>query len=381
MIIEIRKAGFVNKGAQLMQHAIHERLKCSYPEAVFTMAPSPANRSQSFRKLVDAGFYPKAWLYWGGIQWGGLAGLLPRKLREMYGLILDRDVNVVIDAAGFSYSDHWGTSGTRELANSARRWASQGTKVILMPQAFGPFRGRRIRKFIAQAVEHADLVMVRDRESYRFLTSVVGERPNVRLRGDFTNLVAGVVPAEFNPEEHRVCLVPNHRMIDSAKKSESDLYLPFMHKCARYLVERRARPFIVVHGGKEDQWLAESISAAAGGLPILALEDPVEIKGILGASHASIGSRFHGLVSALSEGVPSLATGWSHKYEELFRDYDFAEGVLPMSGQGEQWRKLIDRLVDQGTNNELRARLLERSRTMKKQSERMWEEVLEILRS
>ncbi|WP_019590429.1 MULTISPECIES: polysaccharide pyruvyl transferase family protein [unclassified Thioalkalivibrio] len=379
MIIEIRKAGFVNKGAELMLRAIMERVQAAYPEALLTMAPTHSGSSMPFRKVVDHGFYPKASLYRYGFQLGDLAGLAPRKLREMYGVVLDRDVDVVIDAAGFSYSDQWGDRSARELAHSAARWRKQGTKVILMPQAFGPYTGKRIRKAIRRAVDNIDLVMPREQTSYDYLTDVTGERGNIRQYPDFTNLVNGVVPEYFDRNQHGVCLVPNYRMVDKTDGSRSSAYLPFMVRCAQQLKDKGAKPFILVHEGANDRWLADQISEGAGGLPVLVEDDPLKIKGILGASFATIGSRFHGLVSALSQGVPSIATGWSHKYQELFRDYGFPDGVVSVDDANHELAEKIDRLVDERSNRELSESLKVESARLKSRSEEMWGEVFSVI--
>jgi len=379
MIIEIRKAGFINKGAELMLRAVYEKLKERYPTATFVMAPSPLNGSQPFRKLVDHGFYPKAWLYLRGVQLGNLAGLVPRIIREMYGIVLDREIDVVIDAAGFSYSDQWGERSTLELANSTKRWRKQGTKVILMPQAFGPYGSDRIRKGIRIAVENSDLVIPRERASLRYLTDVVGERPNIRQYPDFTNLIPGERPDWFDSEVHKVSLVPNYRMVDKTAGAESTAYLPFMTRCAQHLKTRAAKPFILVHEGEKDMWLARQISESCGGIPILRESDPVRIKGILGACHATIGSRFHGLVSALSQGVPALATGWSHKYAELFEDYGFPEWVLSVEDPDRIVNEKIDRIIEENGQSSLRHQLLEKSDQLKMQSEAMWKDVFAVI--
>ncbi|WP_231364121.1 polysaccharide pyruvyl transferase family protein [Thioalkalivibrio sp. ALMg11] len=370
----------MNKGAELMQRAVLERLRAEYPGSVFTMALSPGP-SQPFRKVVDAGMNPKASLYYMGVQWGRLALLAPNKIRERYGFVLDRDVDVVIDAAGFSYSDQWGDVRTKELAHSAKRWRKQGTKVILMPQAFGPYASRVGRSAIRQAVDNIDLVMPREETSYKHLTNITGERENIRQYPDFTNLIDGVVPDYFDRNQHRVCLIPNYRMVDKTEISQRAAYLPFMARCARRLVVRGAQPFVLVHEGRNDMWLAERISEASGGIPIIKENDPLKIKGILGASQATIGSRFHGLVSALSQGVPSLATGWSHKYVELFRDYDFAEGLMSVEDQKEKVEEKIDWLIDEDMSRAISDRLLENSERLKASSESMWNEVLRVIDS
>ena len=379
MIIEIRKTDFVNKGSELMLHAIVEQIRATYPDALLTMTTTHVNSARPFRKVIDLGFYPKAWLPYFGFEFDRLVGLTPKKLREMYGIILDREVDVVIDAAGFSYSDQWGDSSSRELARAASRWRKQGTKVILMPQAFGPYAGKRIRKAIRRAVDNIDLVMPREQTSYDYLTAVTGERENIRQYPDFTNLVEGVVPEYFNRYQHGVCLVPNYRMIDKTDGLRSSAYLPFMVRCAQRLREKGARPFILVHEGANDRWLAEQISEGAGGLPVLVENDPLKIKGILGASFSTVGSRFHGLVSALSQGVPSIATGWSHKYHELFQDYGFPDGIVSLDDPDSELEDKLTMLIDEFSNRKISESLKKTSEDLKSKSKEMWKQVFSVI--
>lgn len=379
MIIEIRRAGFVNKGAELMLLAILDRVRAAFPEAIYTMAPTHNGSSQPFRKVVDLGLYPKCWLYYKGVQWGHLANIAPRKLREMYGLILDRDVDIIIDAAGFCYSDQWGEESTLELAQSAARWRKQGSKSILMPQAFGPFTTRRIRKAIARAVDNIDLVMPREKTSYELLTEVTGERPNIRQCPDFTNLIEGAIPEYFSSDKYRVCLIPNFRMVDKTDQQLSREYLPFMIRCALRFRWMGLKPFILVHEGDDDRRLAESISNGAGGVPVIVEDNPLRIKGIIGASFATVSSRYHGIVSSLSQGVPCLGTGWSHKYKELFNDYGFPEGLVSVDESESVLSDKIDRLVNEQNNRQLVGSLHQAAASIKGRSEAMWKEVFSVM--
>lgn len=377
MIIEIRKAGFVNKGAELMLHAALQKLKARYPDATFVMAPTTEKSDHPFRKLVQLGFYPKASLWRYGIQWGNLAMLAPRPLREMYGVVLDKEVDVVIDAAGFAYSDQWGDEPSIELAQSAKRWARNGTRVILLPQALGPFTSEKIRTAMQGVVEHADLIFARERISFEHLTDLVGQRDNIRQAPDFTNLISGVLPANFDVEQNRFCIVPNCRMLDKTDQTTRDAYLPFLIECTRYLLEKGARPFVLVHEGQADLKLAEQLSAAVGGINIIRESGPLEIKGILGACDGTLGSRFHGLVSALSQGVPALATGWSHKYQMLFEDYGFADGLIDVTASPAEIRRKLDLVTDQST--QIRTLIQTRTGQLKQQSEQMWQDVFKVI--
>jgi colanic acid/amylovoran biosynthesis protein len=288
-------------------------------------------------------------------------------------------VDVVIDAAGFAYSDQWGAASSLELARTTRRWRRRGTKVILMPQAFGPYTDPVIRSAILRSVDNADLVMPRDAVSYGYLTEVTGERDYIQQFPDFTNLIEGIVPHNFKPESFGVAIVPNYRMIDKTEKSAGDQYLPFMIRCAQRLLELNARPYVLVHEGVDDERLAEQISAASGGIPIVREDDPLRIKGILGASEAVVASRYHALVSALSQGVPSVATGWSHKYNELFEDYSFPEGVLSIDDEHARIDAMLNKLVNVESRQEISAQLLQSSTRLKALSEDMWVAVQSVI--
>ena len=143
MMIEVRKAGFVNKGAELMLLSVLERVQRELPGTDMVMAPDL--KSAPYRKRAVLGLYQKVWFQRYRVQWGFLGRLIPHSMRKFFGLVLDSEVDAVLDASGFSYSDQVGLSSILATAKAVKRWKKRGTKVILLPQAFGPFEDRRIR--------------------------------------------------------------------------------------------------------------------------------------------------------------------------------------------------------------------------------------------
>lgn len=379
MIIEIRQAGFVNKGAELMLHAVVQKLRERYPDVKLTMAPVYGGAPDTFEKMADLKLYPKAWFWRKGFDFGRFAAFIPKRLRTLYGLVLTKEIDVVIDAAGFAYSDQWGVHSSKELSVSSALWRKNGTKLVMLPQALGPYKKDSIDKYVRKWAENADLIFPREHDSYRYLTEVVGVQEKIMLYPDFTNLVKGTLPDNYDATDKRIAIVPNYRMIDKTGKEESEAYLPFLIRSAKYLVDQNAKPFLLVHEGANDQMLADKVSDAVGGIPIVKETDPLHIKGILGTCDATIGSRFHGLVSSLSQSVPSLATGWSHKYQRLFEDYGFSEGLVSVNESDAALHKKIDLIIDPHTSEHLRKRLADKSNDLKCLSEEMWKRVFAVI--
>ncbi len=92
-------------------------------------------------------------------------------------------------------------------------------------------------------------------------------------------------------------------------------------------------------------------------------------------------SRFHGVVSALSQVVPCISTSWSHKYETLHQDYDFEDGLLKNIGDREAIEQKIMKLSDPETNKTISEKLFLCSSRQKEKSAEMWETVLKVIKS
>lgn len=374
MLIEIRGVGFVNKGAELMLHAILQKVGHAFPDAFFAMGPT---KSEDYLQRARLGLYQKIRFQRCGVR---LGWMIPSEYRRRYGLVLDDDVDVVLDASGFGYGDQFGDKGTFDMARDVRAWKKRGVKIILLPQAMGPFTSNNIRKAFAFIVENADLVFPRDEVSYKHVTDLVGERENVLRFPDFTSVVSAKMPDNAETFRGRFCLIPNYQMIDKKPDEQSTRYASFCVECIKYLVGFGQRPFILVHGGDQDMGLAEKIVSESGDkIDIIKENDALKIKGILGLCSGVISSRYHGLVNALSQGVPALATSWSHKYEMLFKEYGIQDGCLPISIEPKALNEQIRRITNDNSRKKIIAKIAKASAMHKEQTELMWQKVFSVI--
>ncbi|SMC73010.1 colanic acid/amylovoran biosynthesis protein [Desulfocicer vacuolatum DSM 3385] len=378
MLIEIRGVSFKNKGSELMLRSIVTKLREKIPNINLLMVNPLTDSICS--KRVDLGFHRKLCFQIYGSQWGFGGALIPKALRQKYHMVLDSEVDVVLDASGFAYSDQWGTRATIAASKVIRKWKEQKTKVILMPQAFGPFTGKKIQSAFKIIVENSDLIFARDQHSYKHVTQLVGKREHIRIAPDFTNLINGDLSHDFDMDSNRFCIIPNYRMIDKTINEERDLYIPFLINCVKYLYEKGANPFILIHEGDKDLWIGKEIEKRIGQkINIIHESNALKIKGIIGVSEGVIGSRFHGLVSALSQGIPALAAGWSHKYEMLFEDYGFPDGILMVKSSYHEIQQKIDMLLSNIEKQKIKKKLIDQGIIQKQLSSIMWDTIFNQL--
>jgi len=376
MQIEILGAGLKNKGAHLMLTAIVKKLSSSFPETRFAV------RSKKGKNWDpgELGLFQKPALSENPI--GDLVFKITygRRKRESCHMILDSEIDVVLDASGFKYSDQFGALGTWRRAKRIARWKRSGKKIILLPQAFGPFEIPKVREAIKIIADHVDLMCPRDQDSLDFVHQLVGPRESIRMFPDFTNIVPGKVPEYFSTGKPRACLVPNTQMLVKTSGPIREFYIPFFARSAKYLKEADLDPFILLHDVPRDRSLAEDIRKASGAsLEIIEDGNPLHLKGIIGSCHLLVGSRLHALISALSQGVPAVATGWSHKYERLFQDYGCPELLISNLDFEAEAQGKLKLLTDGKYRDRIVSTLRESSRVEMQKTEQMWRDVTGII--
>src|SRR5690606_13731087 len=126
-----------------------------------------------------------------------------------------RGVDLMIDAIGFQYSDQWNHSleHLKTRASYYKGLKKAGTKIVLLPQAFGPFETDNGKKSVTIINQYCDLIYAREKQSYQYLVEA-GANPDKVLKScDFTFKVKGTVPDRYYHLKGKICIIPNQKMV------------------------------------------------------------------------------------------------------------------------------------------------------------------------
>lgn len=378
MFYEVQGVEFVNKGAELMLHAMVQHLQEYDRLAIVAANLERRYRNQEGRS--KAGLQYVTWidnrLPNSGAIVNSFASLLPSPVRRNLQLVLNQEVDVLLDASGFSYTDQWGAGYAQKMADKLSRLKAEGKKIILLPQAFGPFENIQVKAAFERILASSDLIFARDRVSFDYVQQFEASADKLSLAPDFTNLLSGRVPDSFTPQAEGVCIIPNVRMLDKTEPQIRDKYLTFIENCIQCLLDLKLDPFIMVHQTGKDYEIALNLQSKFDDrLTVIAESDPLAIKGIIGQCFLVISSRFHGIVSSLSQGVPCLATGWSHKYQMLFEDYRCPQLLInPLLAPAEITDK-IKEVVTEPSRTEIVNTIKAAAQEQKELSRQMWHQV------
>lgn len=375
MNILITGVGPHNKGAELMLLAILEQL---------------ASTPTEVRPVMAAETYPYTWRAGYGLyqlldsRRIGRLGWLRTKLfhdgyRDRYGLVLDKEIDVVLDASGYAFGDSWPASQIEGKARQFEIFKKFGARIVLLPQALGPFNDPEVRSASARVLNSAEVVFARDSKSMEHCRSISPHHIGLMQAPDFTNLVAGVCPGNWKANRNYVAFVPNRKVLTNAPGASGMGYIQLMQQILSRVTECGYSPLLVVHE-QCDLGLIENIGIGFhDSLKVCNEKSPKNIKGVLGTCAFTIGSRFHALVSSLSQGVPSLSIGWSHKYERLFSEFGMDEWAYTMDGDEARVLAGVEKLLVPEIRSVLSVRLQERAAEQRHAVQNMWSKTLALI--
>lgn len=297
-----------------------------------------------------------------------------RRFEALVPHVLPSDIDLVLDASGFCYGDEWLGPHLDARLGAISMWHERGVPVVFLPQAFGPFSVSGPR--VAPVLRQAEMVFARDDESLRHVGGLIEPDqgmagPLVRSAPDFTIGLRSRETTAFSLPPDVVALVPNWN-IANRNNLGVDGYVAQLSGLGRNLTDAGFTVIGVCHEGEHDLAILKDVvkSLEPGSMRIFSGLDGLQLKGLIGQCSGLVAGRYHAAISALSQGVPTLVHGWSHKYAALMSDFECPDMIVEVERSVEaQSDLLVSAVRDANFGDHLR----DRSQSLEQATLRMWD--------
>lgn len=276
--------------------------------------------------------------------------LAGKRLRAFY------ENDILVDASGIAFTDD--RSFTNVLINAL--WflpaLVSGIPIIKVSQTLGPYQKWYVRFFGNLVLKRIHILVCRGQQSYEYTKAFLKKgsiynlpdvafclQPADKSVADTLLRTYGLTPERY------IAVGPSFVMQNFLQPGR---YVEIVSSCINQLADKTDLSFVLVpHSWKHRkklgvdsvhddlsvcQEIAQKVDPHVSCIVIGKELSAREFKSIIGNAHMAIGSRYHFLIAALSSGVPSMALGWSHKYRELFREFDMVHFVLEYKNMSRQ---------------------------------------------
>ena len=315
----------------------------------------------------------------------GKNGWLRKTITKLGAFLLSRrrplfsdEIDLVLFSPGFRFSDQFEVPPERYLAAEQKWFGSfrkKGRRFYFMPQAFGPFSVESTKVRMKRLFALATHIYPREKTSYESVLPLAADSRAVSISPDFTSLYRGEdYQLPFGKRDY-VVVIPNRQMLVRAPDGIAGKYCDFMFGLIGMLRRRGENIVLLNHEGASDIGLIEVLNASIdnAGLAVCGVSGGA-CKSVIAGAKLVVTSRFHGLVSALSEGVPALCTSWSHKYQELVGEMDCPQSCICLKSVDDALRVVEDALaMPEKYTSSVQARA-----ALERKVLAMWDEILPV---
>lgn len=236
--------------------------------------------------------------------------------------------------------DIWGIIFTDSLNNGLLNSAMVGKHlligkllnkpVIKYTADMGPFMKRCNRFFAKFYLNKIDLILARGKETNNYLVEL-GITTPILVCPDTAFLlevcpnkkIFELFPQEKIKRRNIIGISVSHM---SEQRGDGARYSIVMAQIADYLIQTLDAFIVLIpneifHNRYDDVDVAKKIfKKMRNKEETLLIMDELpadELKGIIGKCELMIGCRYHSIVASISMGIPTLALGWHHKYQQI----------------------------------------------------------------
>ena len=232
---------------------------------------------------------------------------------------------------GFSdiYGKKWNiiTNLLKEIAIKSK------TQFILLPQTYGPYKSKLLKKWALHIIKNSDLAFARDSLSANEINAKLGEKVITATDLAFA-LPYDKNKYSFEDGKFKIGLNVSSLLWDGGHNIK--LATDYKEYCRRIISKYaglgNVRLYLIPHVIDEENYSSlENDSRICKILhsefpdTILAPDfgDPIEAKSYISHMDVFIGARMHSTIGAISSGVATIPFSYSKKFEGLFGDLNY----------------------------------------------------------
>lgn len=338
-----------NKGAEAMVYLAVDQLKRKYPESnIVVLSSQDYKRPQEEKNKFNFEILPRDSHMMIALSNGKMSlidfikylKVIFRKkrpyIKEMNRLQkIFSNTHMIVDISGFALSSQF--SDRHSLSYLARIEIAKNYNIpmYIMPQSFGPFdykdSQQNIKNKIRENLKYPKVVFAREKEGFELLQKEIGLTNNLRYsmdsvllskKIDFDNVFKVKPKIKEFKNISGVAIVPNMKTFKHGEKEE---ILHSYKTIIDILLSKNKNVYIVRHS-HEDIIACELIKELyKSNESVLLIKDDMsslEFDDLVKQFDFIVGSRFHSIVHAYKNSIPSIAIGWATKYRELLKTFE-----------------------------------------------------------
>lgn len=359
-----------NKGAQAMTFVTVDNIKKMFPEKKIVLLSSrDYNRKEDDEKIYNFEVLPTGLGYnmyfLGGLY--KLFSLISGKVKctkDVLNNILTkyRNADAIIDISGFALSSQWGIKSNLNFLFNIAVAKKYKIPIYLMPQSFGPFKYKGIKKiivdfFMKKYLKYPSKIYCREKEGFNFLQQYTSD--NLEVSPDLVLLNQGINLdniyskkiefMQFDIEENAVGIIPNMRNFDHGNKENIiKLYKRIIDK----LLEKNKYVYLLRHSYEDIEACKIIKGMYKDNNKVILIGSDLnclEFEDVIKKFKYVIASRYHSIVHAYKNATPCIVLGWATKYHELLNTFNQSDYMLDV--RSEEKFDEIDEIIDKMDEN------------------------------